>query len=268
MKNYNKILVAILVTFIYSVNTNSQEIVTIPLTNPSKAGTLKLVINRGNIIVKGYSGNEIIVKASKKKSSYKENNSKKGLKRIVNEYIKFRVEEKDNYVVVDNNYYQSIDYEVKVPENFSLKLGASESGDIYVENVNGTMDVSSRNGSITLNNISGDVSADTQNKNIIVTFKKVTENTPMAFSSFNGDIDITLPKNIKADIKVKSERGEFFTDFDFKVKPERVKYSDTSGDNKKATKLKIERWITASINGGGPEFLFKNYNGNVIIRSK
>ena len=44
----------------------------------------------------------------------------------------------------------------------------------------------------------------------------------------------------------------------------------TKGNNSRgnAYNVKVEKWITGSINGGGPEILFKNFNGDVIIRAK
>lgn len=33
-------------------------------------------------------------------------------------------------------------------------------------------------------------------------------------------------------------------------------------------KVKIEQWVNGSINRGGPEMLFKTFNGDIIIRSK
>ena len=257
------------ILFIFAMQLGAQETIKVPLSDPSKPGKLKLAINNGNITVKGYSGKEVIVKATRnKKSNYRREKSKDGLKRVAVDNLEFRAEENDNYVVVDNSYYQSIDYEVQVPKNFSLKLKTTNNGKIYVENVNGTMDISNLNGPITLKDISGSVSADALNKDIKVTFVKVAPNTPMAFSSLNGDIDITFPKDIKADIKVKSERGDLFTDFDLKVKPSEAKYTNTSKENGKAYQVKVEKWIIGSINGGGPEIFFKNYNGDVIIRSK
>ena len=88
----------------------------------------------------------------------------------------------------------------------------------------------------------------------------------MAFSSLNGDLDITFPNTLKADVKAKSDMGEIYTDFDMQVsanKPE-VNKNDSSG----TYKVKIEQWVRGKINGGGPEMLFKTFNGDILIKSK
>ena len=43
----------------------------------------------------------------------------------------------------------------------------------------------------------------------------------MAFTSFNGPVDVTLPATIKANLKMRSDQGEIFTDFDVQLRPPR-----------------------------------------------
>lgn len=260
------------VLLLVAVNLTAQETVKVPLSNPSKPGHLKIGIISGSITVKGYSGKEVIVKATRReggKSWRKDGGGdKQGLKRISVSSLEFSAEEYDNTVRVRSKVHGTTDFEIQVPINFSLKISTVNKGKILVENVNGAIDVSNTNGSITLTDVSGSVSADALNKDIKVTFVKVTPNTPMAFSSLNGDIDITFPKTIKADIKIKSDRGEVYTDFDINAKPSKAKI--TTGESKKGNtyQVKVEKWITGAINGGGAEILFKNFNGDVIIRSR
>lgn len=271
IKNIKSAIVAVLL--LLTVNLTAQEIITVPLSNPGKAGTLKIGIINGSITVKGTNGKEVIVKGMKSEkkphiSNRRRGKGRDGLKRISNSSLEFSAQEYDNVVRVKGSVHGTTDFEIQVPKNFSLKLSTVNRGDIYVENVNGTIDITNTNGKITLKDISGSVSANTVNRDITVNFIKVTPNVAMAFSSLNGDIDITFPKTIKANVKVKSDRGEIYTDFDLKAKPSKAKI--TKGESKKgnAYSVKVEKWITGAINGGGAEILFKNFNGDVIIRSK
>lgn len=272
--NTKKIRLTLVSTFfLIAVNVLAQETVRVPLTNPSKPGTLKMGIINGAITVKGTSGEEVIIKGIKREDiigdGYRNTGkkSKKGLKRISNTSLEFSAEEFDNVVRIHSVPTGTTDFEIQVPKNFSLKISTINRGEILVENVNGTMDISNVNGKITLKDISGSVSADALNKDIVVNFLKVTPTAVMAFSSLNGDIDVTFPKTIKADIKVKSDRGEIYTDFDLKPKSSKAKVTKGNSKRGNAYRVKVEKWIKGSINGGGPEFLFKNFNGDVIIRS-
>jgi DUF4097 and DUF4098 domain-containing protein YvlB len=208
---------------IVSLSITAQETINIPLSEPSKAGELQMEIVSGSITVKGYSGKEVLVKGMVRDSKRKSNTSKNGLKRISVNSLEFSAEEYGNTVIVSSRAHKTVDFEIQIPKNFSLKLRTVNNGEIYVENVSGVMEISNTNGSITLQDISGAVSADALNRDIKVTFVNVKPDTPMAFSSLNGNIDITFPKDFKADIKVKSDRGEIYTDFDLKEKPSKAK---------------------------------------------
>lgn len=274
MKNLKIKVTLVSLLLLFVIKLSAQETVTIPLTNPDKEGFLKMGIINGSITIKGSNTKEVIVKGikvEKAKSYYSGRKTSKndvsGLKRISNNSLEFSAEEYNNEVYVRSTPHGTTDFEIEVPKNFSLKISTINKGDIYVENVNGTMDVSNINGKITLKDISGSVSADALNKDIVVNFIKVTPNAPMAFSSMNGDIDITFPKNFKADLKMKSDRGEIFTDFDLKTKTNSSTVTKDENSKGNAFRVKVEKWIMGSINGGGSEVLFKNFNGDVIIRA-
>lgn len=273
MKNKHIKIAVVSILFLLTVKITAQETVKIPLTNPDKEGFLKMGIINGSISIKGTDTKEVTIKGTKrekdKREHYKSNKkSRKGLKRISNNSLEFSAEEYDNVVHVRSSVHGTTDFEIEVPKNFSLKISTINRGDIYVENVNGTMDISNINGKVTLKDISGSVSADALNRGIVINFIKVTPNVAMAFSSLNGDIDITFPKTLKADVKIKSDRGEIYTDFDLKTKPSSAKIM--KGENRKgdAYSVKVEKWIIGSINGGGAELLFKNFNGDIILRAK
>lgn len=272
MKSKNIKAVIFSLIMLIGISISAQETVKVPLTDPTKPGFLKVKILNGGIRVKGSNTKEVIVKAilrSEKRRYGKRRKSNKkleGLKRISNEGLDFSVKEFNNAIDIDSDRNGITDFEIEIPKNFSLKLSTYNSGEIYVENVNGHMDISNANGKITLKDISGAVIADALNRDITVNFIKVDPGIPMAFSSLNGDIDITFPKAMKADVKIKSERGEIYTDFDLKMKP--AKSNFTKSENRdNGYRLKVEKWITGAINGGGQEIVFKNYNGDVIIRS-
>ncbi|MEP5913911.1 MAG: DUF4097 family beta strand repeat-containing protein, partial [Flavobacteriaceae bacterium] len=247
----------------------SISLFSVPLSDPNSPG--KLVIDQisGSINVSGYDGNEVVIRASfeNEKHHYEEKKGREGMKRIESSSLNIAAEEKNNVVHVLNEQWNKItNFEVKVPKDFSLKLSTVNDGNIWVRDVNGEMEISNVNGEITLESVSGSASADTVNGDIKVNFNSIDKDANMAFSSLNGDVDITFPSTLKADVKAKSDMGEIFTDFDMVVaanKPE-VNKNNSSG----TYKVQIEQWVRGKINGGGPEMLFKTFNGDVLIKSK
>ena len=264
--------VCLLAFSLFTITSGAQEesieLFTVPLSNPGDSGKLIVEQLAGSIDVVAYDGNEVIVKASfgNKKAHYKEEKEKNGLKRIENTSMKISAEEKDNVVqIINEQWNKTTNLEIKVPKNFSLKLGTVNKGNITVTDVKGELEISNVNGEITMTDVHGSASADTVNGDIKINFLSVNDGASMAFSSMNGDLEVTFPKSIQADLKLKSEQGDILTDFDMTMKQQKpVVDKNTSGGK---YKVKVEQWVNGQINGGGPEMLFKTFNGDIIIRS-
>lgn len=247
----------------------SVELFSIPLSNPNEPGKLIVSQLAGSIDVIAYEGDEVIVKASfgNRKAHYKDDKKEKsGLKRIQNSSLKIGGEEKNNVVqIINEQWNKTTNLEIKVPKRFSLKLATVNRGNIYVNGVTGDFEISNVNGEITMEDVGGSASADTVNGDIKVNFLSVTNGANMVFSSLNGDLDVAFPNATKADLKLKSEQGEIFTDFEMQVdKKKAIAKTDKSSST---YKVEIEQWVSGKINGGGPEMLFKTFNGDIIIRS-
>ena len=139
-------------------------------------------------------------------------------------------------------------------------------GDISVENVNENLEISNINGFIKMKNIAGSVVANTINQDIIVNFTEVTPNTPMAFTTLNGKVDITFPATVKANVKLKTDMGEVYTDFDIDVDKTPSKINQSVDKEKGLYKIKKDDWTYGKINGGGSEIMMKTMHGNIFIR--
>ncbi len=128
------------------------------------------------------------------------------------------------------------------------------------------MELTNYNGEITAEGISGSVVATTYNGEIKATFDKVTDGAPMSFSTYNGDIDLTFPSTLKASLKMKTDQGEILTGFDVNL----VKSGPVEKkEGKSGTfRVKVDEWVRGDVNGGGPEFVMKTYNGDVKVRKK
>ena len=269
MKNIRIIFITLLSMIMLSVaaqETQKQQLV-IPLSNPDKTGHLEIGGINCNIIVTGYNGKEVIIDAFSKNGVTNITETKNGMKKINASSMSIEAEEKDNKIDVSTGFNTNgITFEVKVPYNFSLDLSTVNDGIIKVDNVNGEISASNVNGPITLNKVSGSVSATTINDDILISFEKVNPNKAMAFSSLNGNVDISFPASIKANVKIKCDRGEILTDFDVDLNKERKVNNEK---NKRGVyKVSIDEWVYGKINGGGPEYTFKNFNGDIIIREK
>jgi len=86
----------------------------------------------------------------------------------------------------------------------------------------------------------------------------------MSFSTWNGDVDLTLPANTRARLRLNSGRGDIFTDFDVKLEPQAAKVSREEGQG--SYRVRVEQEVIGTINGGKAEFRMKTYNGDIYVR--
>lgn len=263
----SKLIQALLVLFLLcSTSVAAQDQVAIPLSNPSEPGKLKIGIVRGSISVTGYDGQEVIIRYGGDEADEDREVTEDGLRRISNNSIGFEAKEYQNEVEVSGvSPMRETSFDVSVPRNFSLELSTVNGGDIQVENVNGEMEIRNVNGEIQLTNVSGSAVANTVNGDIEAIFTGIDDSKPMAFSNLNGDIDVTLPANASLTVKMKSDWGEMFTDFDMDISRQDMGKVDSSTDSG-TYRVSVNNWIYGSINGGGPEYLFKSMRGDIYIR--
>jgi hypothetical protein len=280
--------------------------VTVPLSNPGKPGIVEVSLMMGSIKVVGYEGKEIIVEATPRdknikdsekttgiaaiavapaaprpprpgyyivvrdKDKEKEQKDKAaGMKRIPIENTGLTIEEDNNTVTIEvESWRRAVDLSIRVPYATSLKLEGTNLGEISVENVNGEIEVENMNGEVKLANVGGTVVANSTNGSITAVLNKVNPDKPLSFATFHGDIDITLPADIKATLKIKSTQGEVFSDFDIALKSVPVKPEETSRKEGGKYRIELDRSVYGTINGGGAELTLQNFSGDIYIRKK
>jgi len=277
MKKQHYLAVGIAILFMTGAFFGAQEKASdraaVPFSDPSKPGKLEVGVHNGGITIKGYNGQEVIVEARIREQLIREERREErekseGLRMIrVSTGTGLEIEEENNEMEVSvASLKQTVDLIIQVPYATFLELHAFNNGDIVVENVSGEIEANNHNGSLTLTNISGSLVAHTFNGGVKVTFAEVDPDKPMSFSTWNGDIDVTLPARIKAKVKMKSERGDVYSDFDIQIDktPKKVEEDERKEGGK--FRISFEKYIHGTINGGGPEYTFKNFNGDIYIR--
>ena len=245
----------------------STEQLTVPLSSPGKAYTLKVHLVTGSIKVVGYDGKDVIINVTPRGGEEERSRaSENGMKRIsASGGYEVTAKEADNKVTVNTgNPNKALDLDLKIPQDVKIKIGTVNDGDIVVENVRGELEVNNVNDAITMTNISGSVVANTVNGDVTVTFNSVDPKAPMAFSTLNGDVKVTLPADTKANLKVKSDNGDVFSDFDIDIDKTPPKVNKTTEPG--MYKIKKDDWVYGKINGGGPEMMMKNMQGDIYVK--
>jgi DUF4097 and DUF4098 domain-containing protein YvlB len=162
-----------------------------------------------------------------------------------------------------------MDFTIEVPLRTNLEL-ETVMGSVTVEGVEGELEVEAVNGAVTLTNVGGSVVAHSVNGKVTATVVRATPQKPMAFTSLNGSVDVTLPATVKANLKLRSDQGDVYTDFDLQLRedpdPNPSPRVDIGRSGRPRAVIAIDKAIYGLINGGGPDFEMRTFNGNVYVR--
>ena len=241
--------------------------VTVPLSDPSRPALVTVSLVTGNITVRGTNRKDVLVttRAGEDRPSRRSDPDSTGMRRIP-QTAGFRITEEANRVRVSSDSpNRRVSFEIEVPARTNLKLSTVNDGEILVENVEGELDLSNTNGGITMNGVGGSVNAGTTNGNLRATMTRVTEQKQMAFTSLNGTVDVTLPPSTKANLRLRSDQGDVYSDFDVQLAPSAPTVQENRGTNGRY-RISRNRTVVGAINGGGPEFELRTFNSNVYVR--
>jgi len=242
--------------------------VTVPFRDPSGKRMLKVNTMNGSITVKGYDGKDAIIESSGAgRTSRRSSGIPPGMHQL-NQNQGFEVIEENNTIRVSMGAMGSGSVVIQVPVETSLDLNTLNGGHITVENISGEIVAENLNGAVTLTNVSGSVVANSNNGKITATLNRVTPNKNMSFCTMNGNVEVTLPADVKANVKMRSDNGDIFTDFDVKITPASKTTVEDNRKNGGRYRVRVDKTIEGTINGGGPEIQFRTFNGRIVIGKK
>ena len=235
--------------------TEGESQLTVRLSDPARPARIKVSLIEGSIRVKGVDRQDVLVETRPERGQ----RGKPG--------VEPKIEEDDNVVTVRPGPLTR-EVTVQVPTRASLTLACVQAGEILVENVEGEIEASGLNGSVRLLNVSGVALVHTVNGQVKASFRRVQPNKAMSFSSLNGDIDVTMPANIKASVKLETLNGRIESDFEVQPKNKRRSTGATTPAGENPFVWTTEKIRAGTINGGGPEFRFQAFNGTIHLRKR
>jgi hypothetical protein len=167
-------------------------------------------------------------------------------------------------------------------------------GAITITGISGELSVQTVNGDIQLEQVGGSILAHALHGKIIATVTQLGPK-PSAFSSLNGDIDLTLPAAAQANLRLQDDRGGIYLDDGFHFVPtantpgpaglkpmppmppmppappnlnalnSQLDALKTQTDVLKASGIFNGPAVAGTLNGGGPELRIQDFRGNVYL---
>jgi hypothetical protein len=241
--------------------------VAVPFSDPDRPGTLKVSLLEGSVTINGSNRRDVLFVANSQEARNalrrrRQAEPPPGMRRLT-QPAGFGVEERDNEMSVSSGLDRQVDLDIEVPMKTRLQVSVVNGG-ITVDGVDSEIEINTVDGAITLTNVSGSVVAHAVDGRIGATIARVAPQAPMAFTSLNGDIDVTLPAAVKANLRLRSDQGDVFTDFDVQLIAGAS--ANRTQRNGRGVRFDINRSIYGTVNGGGPDFELRTFDGNIYVR--
>jgi hypothetical protein len=259
---------AMLALCVVAAAEDSGERTTASFSDTSRPGSLHVALIQGSIIIKGSDGKDVIIETRPSPAGVLSRAPQEpaGMRRLPQQ-PSITVEEQNNQMSIGSpNVNRILELQIQVPKRTNLQLSNVNDGDIRVEGVDGELEIASVNGAITLSGVGGSVVAHTVNGKVAATVSRVSPEKPMAFTSLNGAVDVTLPASTRANLKLRSDNGSVYTDFELGTLTQPSAAVEDSRRSGGRYRVEVNKAIHGSLNGGGPEIELRTFNGNVYVR--
>lgn len=162
----------------------------------------------------------------------------------------FRVRGRDRRWDDDDHDDVSIDIRVRMPRNLRVRAG-SVSGDVTITGAEGEVRGSSVSGDVRLDGLrASSVRASSVSGNVDVVVTALTGEGPLEFNSVSGNVTAELPRNVNADVSMRTVSGTLDSDFPLTL----------SG---RMSRSRLE----ARIGNGGRELEVHTVSGDVRLRA-
>jgi len=187
----------------------------IKLSSPNKPALLRIDVPWADVHVTGVDSDAVSVESTLARKDKKP--TKPGGLRRLDDDVSFELTEHDNTVILrvaGDNPWSSHDAEFKitVPRAMALDVRTETGGDLTVDNVSGDIEINNMNGEVRLNGIAGSAVINTMNGEVRATYAKPPEKL-VSITSMNGQVDLRVPAETKANVRLRTHNGSILTDF-------------------------------------------------------
>jgi len=189
---------------------------TVKLSAPGKPAILRVEMPWADIKIVGVDGDTVTVESSIDQKGAKSNRGD-GLRRLDDE-VSFELTEHDNTVSLrlagDNPWANhDAEFKISVPRAMALDVKTEAGGELTVKNLDGDIEVANMNGEVLLEGISGSTVVNTMNGEVRAIYAKAPQKL-VSITSMNGEVDLRVPADTKANVRLRTHNGSILTDFD------------------------------------------------------
>ncbi|MGO9262407.1 MAG: DUF4097 family beta strand repeat-containing protein [Bryobacteraceae bacterium] len=199
----------------------------------------------GDVRITAWDRDEVLVEAIKKSRDQRRLDDA----RIVVDSSAEMLSIRTLYLGADAEHPASVEYHITVPRAANLENVKLINGALSISGVAGPVKASSVNGSIKAECIGGQADLSTVNGPLEVDFNRIASTHPIALSSVNGPIRLSIPSDADAVLEARNLSGGIETEFGHA-------WRESSGQRLRTT-----------VNHGGAQIQLHNVNGGISIHA-
>jgi hypothetical protein len=159
-------------------------------------------------------------------------------------------------------YEVRYDFSIRVPRDTRLDLCTINRGNIVVRGTQADFRIRTINGRITMSDVAGSGEATTVNGPVTATFVSAPR-AASVFKTINGNVVLTMPDGLAADLRMKTFNGGLYTDFEVQTLPTTAPLTAERRDGMFV--YRSSGFTTVRAGGGGPELTLDTLNGDVRV---
>lgn len=229
----------------------------------------------GTLLIKQSQNNVFKIETDKEPSAMVEDERARGLKPVTSSYDNTGlglalIQSGSNVTISGPNQFDATgNYTIFLPPEVEVSVDLTNpfSGQfVDIRGLKNSLEVKTLSGDIKFSNITGPTVFHSISGNIEGSFSDLNQEAPSSIISISGLIDVAMPSNTKAEVKLMSVSGKIYSGFEIeKEKPNKNKdprardLAQISGIGQKTS---------GKINGGGTSLILQSISGNIYFRNK
>jgi hypothetical protein len=233
----------------------------IALSKPAQPGKLVIHDLQPDVVIERHAGKDVLVT----QDGYRPVPEKaKGLRSLTsagtdNTGIGLEIKESNNTVEITEALKQDGTYRVLVPDNMNIQIlyHSPHSGNLTLRNIAGEIEINGGYPGVRLEDVTGPAVINTTGGEIEARFTKVNQKSPISISSTGGDVDVTLPGDTPANVRLNTVGGEIYSDM--KLEMEKKDGLERFGGREA---------VNGKLNGGGVQIDLRSVGGTIYLRAR
>ncbi len=233
----------------------------IALSKPAQPGKLVIHDLQPDVVIERHAGKDVLVTQDGHRPVPEK---AKGLRSLTsagtdNTGIGLEIKESNNTVEITEATKQDGTYRVLVPDNMNIQIlyHSPHSGNLTLRNIAGEIEISGGYPNIKLEDVTGPAVINTTGGEVEARFTKVNQKSPISISSTGGDVDVTLPGDTPANVRLNTVGGEIYSDL--KLDMEKKDGLQRFGGRED---------VNGKLNGGGVQIDLRSVGGTIYLRTR